>query len=90
MATRVSRTSGIQDPARRAERAAAEVHRLTALASEYRAIRDEAVDVLLHEGWRPVDVAHLIGVTRAAMAQRWPAARQGHNGRPHAEGRGAD
>ena len=80
----------LRNPVRRAEVAAEQIHMLTALTSEWRKVRDDAVnELLIDQQWRPVDVANLIGVTRAAMAQRWPAARQA-NGRPRRKGGGAD
>lgn len=69
--TTISRVRAMKNPHTRAEKAAAELRRLDGEARKWRTLRDEAVEQLLDDGVRPVDIASIIGVTRAALSQRF-------------------
>ena len=80
--TTIRSVRAMKNPHVRAEKAAAELRRLDDEARKWRSLRDDAVEELLDDGVRPVDVASIIGVTRAALSQRFgkSSVRQQKNG----------
>ena len=73
MATRVvERIREVEDPRKRAARAAAAMKRNAEETKALREVRDDAVSELIGDGVRPAEVARVIGTSRALVSKMYP------------------